>query len=264
MPIINIPEKVCPHCNGTMWYARERKKIKGSVFTYSCVKYVKEKMSNWIKENPEKHKESIRKRNLKVKLHKEQNPVPRKKKTFKNHLPEETLEKLLLTAKANNTSLKVCKQCNQEKPISSFKMMIRKTGNIYVKPTCEKCYSKKHLEENRKRVNERSKYYYKNRTEEQRKKYNLWANEWRKNNPEKRKLVAIKCNKKRLTNPINHEKKKLCDRRYHDKIRDNLSDGYVASKVIGKHSYGILFKKDIPQELIELKRKQILLKRQIA
>jgi hypothetical protein len=163
-------------------------------------------------------------------------------------------------------SEKICKKCTvckEVKELRYFSPKIRMSGKIYSKSKCATCYSRDYKAKNRELVNQKARERWKNVSDEGRKKMNEWAAEWRKNNPEKRKLASNKSNKKRISDPINHEKKKICDRIYHGKIRDNLSDGYVAARVIGKKGYGILFKKDIPQELIDMKRTQLLLMRQI-
>ena len=63
--------------------------------------------------------------------------------------------------------------------------------------------------------------------------------------------------------PERKEKKNKFDRDRSKVCRETLSDNYVIARVIGKKGKGLLFKKDIPQELVELKRKQLILKRQI-
>ena len=54
MPTLNIPEKVCSHCNGTHWYARKVMSIKtGEKFRYRCHKKMceqREKVALRIKE----------------------------------------------------------------------------------------------------------------------------------------------------------------------------------------------------------------------
>lgn len=160
--------------------------------------------------------------------------------------------------------MKQCICCKKEKDFKSFSPKIRKSGKIYYKAKCATCYTREYKAKNKQLVNQKARERWKNVSDERRKKMNDWAAEWRKNNPEKRRLAVSKCNKKRLTDPINHEKKKLCDRKCSSKSRAALSNSYVASRVIGKDGYGILFKKDIPQELIDMKRTQLLLLRQIA
>lgn len=40
MPTINIPDKVCPHCNGTKWYVVKVKRKTCTSIIYKCVKRV--------------------------------------------------------------------------------------------------------------------------------------------------------------------------------------------------------------------------------
>lgn len=53
MPIINIPEKVCPHCNGTKWYTRT---AKDGVLIQICSVKKNEYNKKWIVKFPEKQK----------------------------------------------------------------------------------------------------------------------------------------------------------------------------------------------------------------
>jgi hypothetical protein len=88
---------------------------------------------------------------------------------------------------------------------------------------------------------------------------------WRINNPDKCKSYNLKHAK--INNKIKTEsgywktdeyKKKQLLRYYHD--RDQITDRFVKYKLA--HD-GQLSQSDIPQELVELKRKQLLLTRQI-
>jgi transposase-like protein len=262
MPAINIPDKVCPHCNGTMWLVR--KSTSSNNNRYTCSLQNLERFKEWKENNPEKYKETCRKKALKKKLHKEQNPVPRKKKTFTNHLPEEQLKDILLKFKSDNVySTKTCNKCNKEKNLSSFKIIVRKTGKVYTKPTCDRCYQKRDINEYRIRRNENSRLNFKNRSDEQRIKLNLFAANWRKNNPDKIKIIASNTWNFIKFDPIKREKKNKLHRIHSRKKCESLSDEYITSRIIGKKGIGILYKKDILQELIDMKRTQLLLKRQI-
>jgi hypothetical protein len=159
--------------------------------------------------------------------------------------------------------MKQCTSCKEVKDLRYFSQKIRKSGKVYSKPKCGACYSREHHAKNRELINQQAKERWKNVSDEGRKKMNEWAAEWRKNNPGKRKTSVKKFNDKIRSNPISNKKKNLSDRIYHSKITNNLSDGYVAGTVIGKKGVGILFKKDIPQDLIDMKRTQLLLMRQI-
>lgn len=189
--------------------------------------------------------------------------IARKRKTFKNHLPEEELKALLLKAKSDSNLIQVCKSCNKEKPSFNFNIKIRKTGKIYLRSMCSACYTKKHRSENREKYNELAREKYKTRTEEQRKKYNLLAANSRKRNYKKTKELSAASWIRIKNDPERKEKKNKSDRDYSKVCRDTLSDNYVIARVIGKKGKGLLFKKDIPQELVELKRKQLILSRAI-
>jgi hypothetical protein len=262
MPIVNIPDKVCPHCDGTRWLVRKNTSSKTD--RYTCALKNLERVTAWKERNPEKYKKAREKVHLRAKLYRQEHKLPRKRKTFKNHLSEEQLKDVLLKAKSDNISTKTCKTCNKEKKLSSFKLTVRKTGKVYTKPSCENCYHKRHMDENRERRNELAKISYKNRTEEQRKKHNLWAAEWRNKNPNKMKIKSTRLWQSVKTDPIKKEKKNKLNCDYLKKCRETLSDGYVISRIIGKEGVGILYRKDIPQDLIDMKRTQLLLKRQIA
>ncbi len=190
--------------------------------------------------------------------------ITRKRKTFKNHLRDEELKALLLKAKSDTNLNQVCKSCNKEKPSSYFSIKIRKTGKIYLKSVCSTCYTKKHRSENREKYNELAREKYKTRTEEQRKKYNLLAANSRKRNYKKTRELNASSWIRIKNDPERKEKKNKFDRDRSRFCRETLSDNYVIARVIGKKGKGLLFKKDIPQELVELKRKQLILKRQIS
>ena len=189
--------------------------------------------------------------------------ITRKRKTFKNHLPEEELKILFLKAKSDNTLTKTCESCNEEKSTSYFNLKIRKTGKIYLKPICTTCSGRKYRSENRESRNKREMEYYRNRTEEQRKKYNILAANSRKRNYKKTRELSVASWNRIKNNPERREKKNKIHRDYCKHNREILSDSYVKATVIGKKGKGLLFKKDIPQELVDLKRKQLVLIRQI-
>ena len=189
--------------------------------------------------------------------------ITRKRKTFKNHLPEEELKALLLKAKSDTNLTQICKYCNKEKSSSSFSIKIRKTGKIYLKSVCSTCYTKKHRSENREKHNELARENYKTRTEEQRKKYNLLAANSRKRNYKKTRELNVASWIRIKNNPERREKKNKIHRDYCKHNKEILSDSYVIARVIGKEGKGLLFRKDIPQELVDIKRKQLVLIRQI-
>jgi hypothetical protein len=53
MPIVNIPDKVCPHCDGTHWYTRT---TKDGVLIQICSIKRNEYNKKWRDRFPEKHK----------------------------------------------------------------------------------------------------------------------------------------------------------------------------------------------------------------
>jgi|LakMenEpi03Aug12_release.lakeMendotaPanAssembly.Ray.scaffolds.fasta_scaffold284987_2 hypothetical protein len=187
--------------------------------------------------------------------------ITRKRKTFKNHLPEEELKILLLKAKSDTTLTKTCESCNEEKSTSYFNLKIRKTGKIYLKPICTTCSGRKYRSENREKRNEIARKNYKTRTEEQIKKYNLLAANSRKRNYKKTRELNVASWIRIKNDPERREKKNKIHRDYCKHSREILSDSYVKATVIGKKGKGLLFKKDVPQELVELKRKQLTLTR---
>jgi hypothetical protein len=52
MPTIDIPDKICTHCGGTMWYTFKQ----GKYIKYYCFLKKEENLINFYKLNPEKRK----------------------------------------------------------------------------------------------------------------------------------------------------------------------------------------------------------------
>lgn len=82
------------------------------------------------------------------------------------------------------------------------------------------------------------------------------TNKWILNNPEKMKVMCRE-KQKRLSKTPSYRKKQL-EKYYYNK--DNLTDYYIRYKLTQCNELSF---SDIPQQLIELKRKQLLLIRQI-
>lgn len=61
MPIVNIPEKVCSHCNGTVWYARKvfRRKTSSEGYRYVCNLKKIEAVTTWRQKNPEQYVKAL-------------------------------------------------------------------------------------------------------------------------------------------------------------------------------------------------------------
>ncbi len=144
---------------------------------------------------------------------------------------------------------KKCSKCGEVKPLSEFnKSKSRKDRhadwckeclNIYSKayrkanPEKILAYNKAYRKANPEKILAYSKAYYKVNKE----KLNDYSKEWAVNNPEKRKVSV---NKNALKN------------------KKELSDNYVKRLFIQRTS---LTASDIPPELIEIKRQQLILKR---
>jgi len=166
----------------------------------------------------------------------------------------------------------LCSQCNVIKPIADIFSV--KSG------LCKKCRAANLYVINKEKIKQKSNEYYKNisSTEEGRIKIRKKGNEqmrrWRINNPDKQKILNKKKYQKVKSDPEKYKKqlegsRKLhkerkyydCDQRYRDKSKENLTDNYIKRTLLSnvfKYSYF-----DIPLELVELKRKQLILERQL-
>lgn len=82
------------------------------------------------------------------------------------------------------------------------------------------------------------------------------TNKWILNNPEKMKVIRRE-KQKRISKTSSYKKKQL-EKYYYN--RDNLTDRYIKYLIVHKNE---LSQSDVPQQLIELKRKELLLIRQI-
>jgi hypothetical protein len=128
--------------------------------------------------------------------------------------------------------MKVCSKCYIAKVLDDFfKKSSAKDGRSSTCKKCHKVIQAKYYKENKEKVAlHGAKYYEKNK--------------------EKIAISRAKYNKE------NKEKKLALRRKYKIKAIDTLNDCYVKEKLRIK---GI----DIPQELIELKRIQLLIKREL-
>lgn len=184
---------------------------------------------------------------------------------------------------------KVCVTCNQELPIDLFreitvKGVTKRQGRC--KP-CGRAYQRAYYEQHKDRIKLQVKEWH-----EQRPNY---IKDWMKNNPEKVKLHKENHRPKRLqysrerywadpetakqkskeyrdANPelMRERKQKWIQsskehlRNYYNGLTKNLSDSYIRGKLARKSKRKeILSAKDIPQELVELKRFEILIKREL-
>jgi hypothetical protein len=93
------------------------------------------------------------------------------------------------------------------------------------------------------------------------KKSNERSKNWHLKNPEKSKeLYRLVTKRKTESEFFKTDKYKTSQRLRYYKDRDNLTDRFLKHRIAHK---SILSQADIPQELVEIKRKQLLLTRQI-
>lgn len=140
---------------------------------------------------------------------------------------------------------------------------------------CIKCSNALYYIRNKEEIAKRMSVRYYSNLEENRKKSAKKRVEWRANNPDKAKIVDKKTYAWVKADPVRYQKqlervnkqkvqKKYghLEQAYRDRSKQNLTDNFVKRTLLEWHS-GILRYSDIPQELVELKRTQILLTRQL-
>ena len=136
--------------------------------------------------------------------------------------------------------MKVCTKCKVEKDEALFSKNRSKCKD------CWKEYNAGWRAENKDNVRKQiAKYYLENK--DKIKEINV---KWRAENKDKLRKNAAKWKAENKTKYYE----------YHAKYRENLADGYVAGRII---QGTILKAKDIPIELIEAKRMQIMIHRKI-
>lgn len=146
---------------------------------------------------------------------------------------------------------KICKICKVEKDYEEF--YTRKDTKDGHYSLCKKCEIKrklKYLKENPKKQALISKKWRKENPE----KAALAIKKWRKENPEKVKAINNLSSKK--WNEKHPEAVRLFTRKY----RNDLRDGYVKTLI---QNESLLDRRQIPSELIEIKKMQIKVKRLI-
>lgn len=187
------------------------------------------------------------------------------------------------------TLSKVCKKCGVKQPTANFSK-----GKYYadgLRPWCKACsseYMKNYQVENRERLNAYHKQI--SNTEEYKARAVERANKWKKENPDKVKAAAAKYRDKYreelkvrrkervqnilITNPDYYkdrnkvfrekdiERYRMYGRRSRKKGRLLITDGYVKSLFNKNTAKGGRIK-DIPKELIEVKRLEVLIKRRV-
>lgn len=132
---------------------------------------------------------------------------------------------------------RLCVHCQKAIPLSELVSRVIQYGVRYER-RCKAC------------ARAISKAAYGDTAEQQRQK----TAEWRRNNPEKKKAYQ-KAYAARSREFI---------KAYEKQRREELTDAYIRSRMV-RRDYGprILSASDIPKELVDLKRMQILIKRQL-
>ena len=185
---------------------------------------------------------------------------------------------------------KVCLACKQELPIDLFRIVMLKGVQKHQQATCKPCmtaYQKSYYEANKERIQEQIR--------EWNKQHPNYTRDWQKENSEKHKQhrenarprARERAKEKYWKNPeaarlkvrqykaanketVKAKKKEWNEsnrphlRAYYNKQTKQLSDSYIRNKLAANHKRErTLRSEDIPQELVELKRLQLLLRREL-
>ena len=161
---------------------------------------------------------------------------------------------------------KICPQCNNDKPLNKFGT----PGSVI----CKSCTSINYYYKNKEKISKKQAIEYTNRTEEERVRRLAVTYEWRRNNPDKmkaankRKYASVKANPEQYKKQLESSKKlhaersyKECNQKYRDRSKENLTDNYIKRTFLS-HTVKISYS-DISQELVELKRKELKLTKQL-
>ena len=186
--------------------------------------------------------------------------------------------------------IKVCLACKQELSIDLFRTVMLKGVQKHQQATCKPCmaaYQKAYYENNKERCKELVREWNKRNPN--------YTRDWQKENSEKHKqhrenarprarerakekywedpeaarlrvrqykaanIETVKVKKKEWNN---QNREHL--RSYYNEKTEQLSDAYIRNKLAANHKRErTLRSEDIPQELVELKRFQLLLKREL-
>lgn len=156
---------------------------------------------------------------------------------------------------------KICCSCDIEQPLNEFYRQA--SGMFGVTGTCSSCqkeYSRKYREKNREKIREsRKRHYYEEGGKE---KSSERAKIWHKANSDKVKIQRKK----------HREKYKKISREWYEKNKGRvlneakerikiLDDNYIKSLIARRSS--VLLCSDIPEEIVEIKRLEIQLRREI-
>ena len=185
---------------------------------------------------------------------------------------------------------KVCLRCKQELPIDLFRVVKVKGVQKHQQATCKPCmaaYAKAYYEANKERIKEQVRDWNK--------KHPSYTRDWQKQNPEKHKqhrenarprarehmreqywkdpeAARLKVRQYKAANieTVKVKKKEWNQsnkpylRAYYNSKTKQLSDSYIRNKLAANHKRErTLCSKDIPQDLVELKRLQLLIQREL-
>lgn len=141
---------------------------------------------------------------------------------------------------------------------------------------CRKCSCALYYIRNKEEINKRMLLKYYNDLEKNRKSHAERMAKWRETNPDKVKIANKKKYDRVKANPIKYQKqleavkkqkaqKKYgyLDKAYRDRSKEKLTDNFIKRTLLDWHGK-VLKYADIPQKLVDMKRTQLLLKRQIA
>jgi len=185
---------------------------------------------------------------------------------------------------------KICLRCKQELPIDLFRVVKVKGVQKHQQATCKPCmaaYGKAYYEANKERIKEQLRDWNK--------KHPSYTRDWQKQNPEKHKqhrenarprarehmreqywkdpeAARLKVRQYKAANieTVKARKKEWNQanrphlRAYQNSKTKQLSDSYIRNKLAANHKRErTLRSEDIPQELVELKRFQLLIQREL-
>jgi hypothetical protein len=252
MLTIDILDKTCIYCNETKNISLFKKGTNGCK---KC-KNKKELERHHIKKHDPVYKERLRALNEKSK---------------RKHGVKKMNVRKLYTIDEINEITKFCQSCKNERLLKYFSKNIINGLYYCYGPKCQSCFRKDNFV--RKKAWElikndpikKENYYKKIAATRQ---YNKQNNPDKLKRLDKRKYDSVKADPVKYQKQLNsvklsHKKYnyKHLDKLHENRRRENLYDSYVKYQIV-KHKK-VLSVKDIPQELVEMKRNQLLLKRKI-
>ena len=149
---------------------------------------------------------------------------------------------------------KICIQCNLPKSIYSFYSLKGPLSEL-----CKICYNRNYYKKNKEELLKKHSLKYANLSKEEKAKKIQYVTTWKKDNPDKLKIYNKRTHIRRYSNSEAWKKCIKNTKDHYKKSKENLVDYYI-KKLINKTGGG-LSHNDIPQELVELKRKEVMLTR---